>query len=147
MKQRVRAVLITPDDTMLLMKRVRPGAVPYWVVVGGGVEDSDATLEDGLLREVREEIAGEAEIVRLLHQLDNAKGETEYFYVARITTWNFADRSGPEFQRDDRGEYILEELPLTANAVAAVNLLPVRISTVLRESLNRGDLLTPAARS
>ncbi|MEE1806717.1 NUDIX hydrolase [Streptomyces sp. BE133] len=144
MKQRVRAVLITPNDTMLLMKRVRPGTAPYWVIVGGGVEDSDATHEEALLREIKEEIAGEADIVRLLHQLKNAKGETEYFYLARITTWNFADRSGPEFQRDDRGEYILEEIPLTAKAIAEVNLLPGEISTVLRVSLNRGDLLTTA---
>lgn len=144
MKQRVRAVLITPDDTMLLMKRVRPGIAPYWVIIGGGVEDSDASREDALLREIREEIAGEAEIVRLLHQLENPKGEVEYFYLARISTWNFADRTGPEFQRDDRGEYILEEIPLTAKAIAEVNLLPEQISDVLRESLDRDELRTTA---
>ena len=44
MKQRVRAILITPDNTMLLMKRIRPGSAPYWVIIGGGVEASDATL-------------------------------------------------------------------------------------------------------
>ncbi|MFI1205587.1 NUDIX domain-containing protein [Streptomyces sp. NPDC020883] len=142
MTQRVRAVLITPDDTMLLMKRLRPGIAPYWVIIGGGVEASDASREDALLREIREEIAGEAEIVRLLHQLDNPKGEAEYFYLARISKWNFADRTGPEFQRDDRGEYILDEIPLTAKAVSELNLLPEQISAVLRESLDRGDLRT-----
>lgn len=29
-----------------------------------------------------EEVAGEAEIVRLLHQFVNTSGETEYFYLA-----------------------------------------------------------------
>ncbi|NUP19907.1 MAG: NUDIX domain-containing protein [Streptomyces sp.] len=140
--QRVRAILITPHDTTLLMKRIRPGRDPYWVIVGGGVEDSDATRENALLREVREEIAGEAEIVRLLHRSTNASGETEYFYVARVTTWTFADRTGPEFQRDDRGEYVLDEIPLTSEAIAGVNLLPEEISAVLREALDRGDLLT-----
>ncbi|MDR3084428.1 MAG: NUDIX domain-containing protein [Streptomyces sp.] len=144
MKQRVRAILITPDNTMLLMKRIRPGNAPYWVIIGGGVEAGDATREDALLREVREEIAGEAEIGRLLHQLENPKGETEYFYLARITQWNFDDKTGPEFQREDRGEYILDEIPLTTEAIADVNLLPEEISTVLRAALERGDLLTTA---
>ncbi|MEJ8653393.1 NUDIX domain-containing protein [Streptomyces sp. MS1.AVA.3] len=142
MKQRVRAILITQDNTLLLMKRIRPGAAPYWVIVGGGVEDSDATREDALLREVREEIAGEAEISRLLHQLENLKGETEYFYLAHITQWHFDDKTGPEFQRDDRGEYLLDEIPLTTEALASVNLLPEEISDVLREALERGDLHT-----
>ncbi|QIY59013.1 NUDIX domain-containing protein [Streptomyces sp. RPA4-5] len=142
MKQRVRAILITPDNTMLLMKRIRPGTDPYWVFVGGGVEDSDATREDALLREVREEIAGEAEIVRLLHQLENPMGETEYFYLARITQWNFDDKTGPEFQRDDRGEYLLDEIPLTNEALTAVNPLPEEITHVLHTALERGDLPT-----
>ncbi|MET7778099.1 NUDIX domain-containing protein [Streptomyces mirabilis] len=141
MTDRVRAVLITPTDTTLLMKRIRPGQDPYWVVVGGGVEDTDTNHEAALLREIREEIAGEADIVRLFHQMTNGRGETEYFYLARIQKWNFADRSGPEFERDDRGEYILDELPLTPEAIADVNLLPEEISAVLRKALEHGDLL------
>ncbi|WP_030800542.1 NUDIX hydrolase [Streptomyces sp. NRRL S-337] len=142
MKQRVRAILITPDNTLLLMKRIRPGIDPYWVIIGGGVEDSDASREDALLREVREEIAGEAQIVRLLHQLENPEGETEYFYLAHITQWNFDDKTGPEFQRDDRGEYLLDELPLNTETIADVNLLPEEITHVLHEAIQRGDLLT-----
>ncbi|MFC9228333.1 NUDIX domain-containing protein [Streptomyces decoyicus] len=140
MKQRVRAILITPDNTLLLMRRVRPGVAPYWVIIGGGVEDTDAGRQDALLREVREEIAGEAKITRLLHQLENAQGETEYFYLAHIRKWNFDDRTGPEFQRDDRGEYLLDEIPLTTEALASVNLLPEEISNVLIEALERGEL-------
>ncbi|MGW1520465.1 NUDIX hydrolase [Streptomyces sp. NPDC002287] len=143
MKERVRAVLVTPKGTTLVIKRVRPGVDPYWVIVGGGVEESDATREEALLREVREEIAGDAEIVRLLHEMENAKGEKEFFYLARINTWDFENRSGPEFARSDRGEYILEEVALTTQAIADLNLLPGEISTVLRRALDSGDLLAP----
>ncbi|MET8297869.1 NUDIX domain-containing protein [Streptomyces sp. NPDC005180] len=143
MKERVRAVIVTPKGTTLVIKRVRPGVDPYWVIVGGGVEESDATREEALLREVREEIAGDAEIVRLLHEMENAKGEKEFFYLARINTWDFENRSGPEFARSDRGEYILEEVPLTTQAIADLNLLPGEISTVLRRALDSGDLLAP----
>ncbi|GAA0290386.1 hypothetical protein GCM10010302_31160 [Streptomyces polychromogenes] len=141
MKQRVRAVLITPHETMLVIKRIRPGIAPYRVIVGGGVEETDASLEDALLREVREEIAADAQIVRLLHTAENPKGETEFFYLARVGTWNFDDRTGPEFARDDRGEYLLEEVPLTTDALAALNLLPEEISAVLSRALEAGDLL------
>lgn len=143
MKERVRAVLVTPKGTTLVVKRVRPGVDPYWVIVGGGVEESDATREGALLREVREEIAGDAEIVRLLHEMENAKGEKECFYLARVSTWDFENRTGPEFAQSDRGEYFLEEVPLTAQAIADLNLLPQEISTVLRRALDSGDLLAP----
>lgn len=144
MKARVRAVLITPSGTTLLMKRIRPGTEPYWVLVGGGVEDTDPDHEAALLREIREEIAGEASILRLFHQTANGSGETEYVYLARIEKWNFADRTGPEFERDDRGEYVLDEIPLTPEAIADVNLLPQEISAELRKALTRGDLLPTA---
>ncbi|MFJ2812157.1 hypothetical protein [Streptomyces sp. NPDC087294] len=73
--------------------------------------------------------------------MTNGSGETEYVYLARIQEWNFADRSGLDFQRDDRGGYILDELPLTPEAIADVNLLPEELSAILCEALDHGDLL------
>ncbi|MFD0572493.1 NUDIX domain-containing protein [Kitasatospora gansuensis] len=143
-KQRVRAVLVTPAGTTLVIKRIKPGADPYWVLVGGGVEDTDTSNEAALLREIREEIAGEAEVLRHLHELTNNAGETEHFYIARVTTWNFADRSGPEFERNDRGEYLLEEIPLTPEAIAALNLMPPQIKDVLAAATGPGGLLATA---
>ncbi|MEU3562939.1 MULTISPECIES: NUDIX domain-containing protein [unclassified Kitasatospora] len=140
MQHRVRAVLLTPNDTMLLIKRIRPGIAPYWVIVGGRIEPTDATPEEALLREVREEIAGEAEIVRLLYTVE-AGDERQEFYLATIEKWNFEDRTGPEFSQEGRGEYLLEEIPLTIEALDAVNLLPHEFATALREAVERGDLL------
>ncbi|MET8544065.1 NUDIX domain-containing protein [Kitasatospora sp. NPDC004799] len=140
MQHRVRAVLLTPNDTMLLIKRIRPGIDPYWVVVGGKIEPTDASPEEALLREVREEIAGEAEIVRLLHTIET-DDERQDFYLATIETWSFEDRTGPEFSQEGRGEYLLEEIPLTAGALDALNLLPQEIAVVLREAVERGELL------
>ncbi|MFI6006918.1 NUDIX domain-containing protein [Streptomyces sp. NPDC051366] len=144
MKQRVRAILITPRNTALFMKRIRPGLDPYWVVIGGGVEETDPTPEDALLREIREEIAGEATIGRLFHELKNPSGETELFYLAHVSHWSFADRTGPEFLRTDRGTYELVEVPLTPDAIATINLLPTEISEELCAALRRGYLSTAA---
>nr|WP_237419127.1 NUDIX domain-containing protein [Kitasatospora sp. SID7827] len=128
---------------MLVINRVRPGVDPYQVLVGGGVEDEDSGLEAALLREVREEIAGEATDLRPFHRFESDKGETEHFYTARVTAWNFDDRSGPEFSRDDRGEYLFEEVPLTAEAVGALNLMPPQIKAALLAAVDGGAL--PAA--
>ncbi|MEV7122926.1 NUDIX domain-containing protein [Kitasatospora griseola] len=144
MKQRVRAVLLTDRGTMLVINRVRSGIDPYQVLVGGGVEDQDTSLEAALLREIREEIAGEATDVRPFRQLPNDKGEIEHFYTARIAAWNFDDRTGPEFARDDRGAYLLQEVPLTADALGALNLMPPQIRTALLDAIDDGTLVTPA---
>ena len=139
MKERVRAVLFTDAGTMLVINRIRPGIPPYQVLVGGGVEDEDAGLEAALLREIREEIAGEATDLRPFHQLTNDKGEVEHFYTAQIVTWNFDNRTGPEFQRDDRGEYLIEEVPLTTEAIDALNLMPPHIKDALLDAIDTGD--------
>jgi len=139
MQHRVRAVLLTPNNTTLLIKRIRPGIDPYWVIVGGKIEPTDASPEDALQREVREEIAGEAQIVSLLHTLETDE-DLQDFYVATIDKWSFEDRTGPEFSQEGRGEYLLEEIPLTTEALDAINLLPQEIAVVLREAVERGEL-------
>ncbi|WP_416973654.1 NUDIX domain-containing protein [Streptomyces sp. 4F14] len=140
MQHRVRAVLLTPTGTMLLMRRIRPGVEPYAVIVGGKVEPTDASPEEALLREVREEIAGEATVVRLLHTLETAD-ERQDFYLATIEKWNFEDRIGPEFSQEGRGEYLLQEIPLTTEAIDGANLMPPEITTVLHEAVEKGELL------
>ncbi|MFJ9695127.1 NUDIX domain-containing protein [Kitasatospora sp. NPDC101183] len=140
MQHRVRAVLLTPNNGMLLIKRLRPGIDPYWVIVGGKIEPTDANPEEALLREVREEIAGEAKIVSLLRTIET-DDERQDFYLATIRKWSFEDRTGPEFSQEGRGEYLLEEIPLTIDALDAVNLLPQDFAAVLREAVERGELL------
>ncbi|MEU7182511.1 MULTISPECIES: NUDIX hydrolase [Streptomyces] len=139
MKQRVRAVLITPRHTMLAIKRIRPGIPAYWVLPGGGVEGSDESLEAALHREVWEEIAGRAEITGLFHTVES-DSEQQHIYLARIEKWNFDERSGPEFARDDRGEYQLEEIPLTTEGLDTIDLKPEELAETIRETIADGRL-------
>ncbi|WP_424217523.1 NUDIX domain-containing protein (plasmid) [Streptomyces sp. BI20] len=125
MKERVRAVLVTPARTMLAIRRTVPGRGVYHVLVGGGVEDGDPTPEAALHREIHEEIAGEARIVRLLGTLtDTERDEVQHIYLAEARAWSFDDRTGPEFARTDRGTYELAEVPFTPQALAALGLQP-----------------------
>ncbi|MFH9727477.1 NUDIX domain-containing protein [Streptomyces sp. NPDC017254] len=139
MIERVRAVLVTEDDTMLVIRRTRPGIPEYWVLPGGGVEPSDASREAALHREIHEEIAGKADIVRLLHTMET-DDERQLFYLARIVTWSFDDRTGPEFSAEGRGEYALEEVPLTLEGLDGIDLKPEEIAHVLRGAIGAGSL-------
>ncbi|MGW7024124.1 NUDIX hydrolase [Streptomyces decoyicus] len=139
MNERVRAVLVTADETMLVIRRSKPGVPVYWVLPGGGVEAHDESREAALHREIHEEIAGKADIVRLLHTLE-ATDERQLFYLARIATWSFEDRTGPEFSAEGRGEYALEEVPLTVEGIDGIDLKPEEIAHVLRGAIADGTL-------
>lgn len=139
MNERVRAVLVTADETMLVIRRTKPGVPVYWVLPGGGVEPHDESREAALHREIHEEIAGKADIVRLLHTLEG-EGERQLFYLARIATWSFEDRTGPEFSAQGRGEYALEEVPLTVEGIDGIDLKPEEITHVLRRAITDGTL-------
>ncbi|MFF3773743.1 NUDIX domain-containing protein [Streptomyces sp. NPDC002232] len=139
MIERVRAVLVTADDTMLVIRRTRPGIPVYWVLPGGGVEPGDESRESALHREIHEEIAGKADIIGLLHTLETGD-ERQLFYLARIATWSFEDRTGPEFSAEGRGEYALEEVPLTLEGLDGIELKPEEIAHVLRGVIGAGSL-------
>jgi ADP-ribose pyrophosphatase YjhB (NUDIX family) len=140
--ERVRAILITPDGRMLAIRRDRPGRERYWVLPGGHVDPGDSDREAALSREIREEIAGEPEIFSLLHVLEEPE-ERQYFYLTRISSWSFADRTGPEFTEAGRGSYELDEIPLTADGLSAIDLQPGQIAGVLRQAVGSGrDLFT-----
>ena len=55
---------------------------------------------------------------------------------------------GPEFDDPDRGEYRLEEVPLTPAALDAISLEPEQIAAFLRSAVTNGtDLATLADRT
>ncbi|WP_405979907.1 NUDIX domain-containing protein [Streptomyces sp. NBC_00158] len=145
MKERVRAVLVTADETMLVIRRTKPDVPQYWVLPGGGVEPGDESREAALHREIHEEIAGKADIVRLLHTTESDE-ERQLFYLARITAWSFDERTGPEFSAEGRGEYALEEIPLTVEGLDGIDLKPEEIAHVLRGAITAGTL-TPFGRA
>ena len=144
MIERVRAVLVTPDGCLLAIRRDRPDRATYWVLPGGHVDPGDQSLEIALSREIREEIAGEADITSLLQVLDSGSGdERQYFYLGRIASWDFAARTGPEFSEPGRGTYQLEQIPLTAAGLGAIDLKPAAVAGLLRDAVAAGrDLFT-----
>jgi ADP-ribose pyrophosphatase YjhB (NUDIX family) len=114
------------------------------VLPGGHVDPDDQSLEAALSREISEEIGGEAIITSLLQVLDPGPGnERQYFYLGRITSWDFAARTGPEFSEPGRGNYQLQQIPLTADGLGAIDLKPAAVAGLLRDAIGAGrDLFT-----
>jgi ADP-ribose pyrophosphatase YjhB (NUDIX family) len=136
---RVRALLVTPDGDFLVFRRVRPGVEhPYWILPGGGVDDGE-TLAEALERELREEIAGVADVHGLLYIFEG-EFDRHYIYLARVRSWSdrAADRSGPEFSEPDVGEHLLQKLPLTVESVEQIDLKPEAFAEFLLSQLRAG---------
>lgn len=123
--QRVRAILLTQQDTVMFIKRVKPGAEPYWVAPGGGVEAGDATMRDTLLRELSEELGASVQVLRHAFVLEHEKAGKqleEHFFICRLLSYDLARRSGPEFSDPTRGLYLPHEIPLEAAALRELNV-------------------------
>ncbi|MFJ9541232.1 NUDIX domain-containing protein [Streptomyces sp. NPDC101225] len=68
----VRAVLITPADRLLPIRRTRPGGIPCRTLPGGHVEPDDLDLRAALTRGVREETGGTPDILGRLLTFDDS---------------------------------------------------------------------------
>jgi hypothetical protein len=85
-----------------------------------------------LARELQKEIAATADVHSLLYVLERG-AECQYFYLARVQSWSAdpGNRTGPEFADPARGEYRLQAVPMTAQALAAIDLKPDELAGFL----------------
>lgn len=136
---RVRGVLLTHDNQLMLIRRTRPGQAPYWVFPGGGIEPYDRSAEACLRREVAEEVGGVIEILKLVYEhrrphLDGGQ-QNELFFVCRLMQWD-GRQTGPEFV-EANGEYALELFPRDAKRLSSIDLRPEAVKNVLVAHGNR----------
>lgn len=105
--KRVRAIIIE-DEKVLLMHRIVNGQ-EYWVFPGGGIEEFDVTLEEGLKRECKEELGIEVEVKDIFiskpSSAPNSIGQMEYFYNCKIIEGEVGTGTGPEFSNRDVDKY------------------------------------------
>lgn len=147
-RRAVRAILIDDLGRLVLIKRTKPGQAPYWTAPGGGVEDTDASVEAALRRELAEELGAEAAVasqVFLFSSPSDTGVAVQHFFVARLTGMNESARSGPELSDPSRGGYDLDRVDLRGDDLIGFDLKP----TALKEFIlaNREALLIEAPRS
>lgn len=146
-RRSARAIVIDDRARLVLLKRTRPGAEPYWTTPGGGVEAEDASVEAALVRELREELGAEVAALQqvLLASAPVSAGEMEvqHFFVCRLQNIDLGRRTGPEFNDSARGSYLVDRIALTGDDLGGLGLKPDELRAFIRA--NRAALLDEVA--
>ena len=102
---RIRSgAIVEIDGKIALIKRVRNNH-EYYVFPGGGIEEGE-TPEEAAVREVKEELGIDIEIVKLLTTL-TFNNKLQYYFHAKYIKGEFGTGEGEEFFHSDqiRGTY------------------------------------------
>jgi ADP-ribose pyrophosphatase YjhB (NUDIX family) len=129
-RRSARAIIIDDGARLVLIKRTKPGLAPYWTTAGGGVEESDASVEAAMRREIFEELGAEAAgaaQVFLVSEQRRAGLQVQHFFVTRLVRLDLAARTGPEFLDPSRGAYEVDYVDLREDALADVDLKPAEL--------------------
>jgi ADP-ribose pyrophosphatase YjhB (NUDIX family) len=100
MRNSCRAI-ITKNDKLLLMKRIKKDKL-YYVFPGGGIDDNDETLEQCVIREVKEEFSLETynPILRAFLQCEDG---CQFFFTLECDDTNVKiDDESVEKMRQDK---------------------------------------------
>lgn len=128
MNIRVRGIVIK-NGKVLLIKRVRfeeNKENVYYVFPGGGLEDNE-TLEQGVKREVLEELGINVSVEKMKY-VEHFKETDTYFFKCKWIDGELGTGQGPEFTSDeykDRGLYIPIEIPI--DEMSNLNIVPQEI--------------------
>ena len=101
----------------------------YYTFPGGHLEEGE-TLEEGVIREIKEEFGIHVKVVRKLYELENNKlNMKEYFFLCEYVDGEFGTGDGEEFSNNpaykDSGEYIPEIVK--REDISDLVLLPLEI--------------------
>lgn len=134
--KRVRAIIIE-DGKVLLMHRIKNGQ-EYWVFPGGGVEETDNSIEDGLKRECLEELGIEVKVENLFMKKvflpPDSVGHIQYFYNCKILRGKVGTGTGPEFRDrniEKYGTYEVVWIPISELKDKTVYPFEVRDKIIL----------------
>lgn len=142
---RIRVAGILPiDDGFAFMHRVGVQNHPigdYYTFPGGGKEENE-TLEEGVKREIKEELGINVEVLERLYEMQNPKerNKKEYFFLCKYISGEFGSGTGPEFSENPeykhRGKYIPEIIK--KEDVGKILLLPYEIRDKFIEDIKNG---------
>lgn len=143
---RIRLAGIIPmGEGFALMHRVGVQNHPigeYYTFPGGGREGEE-TLEEGTIREIKEEFGIDVEVVRKLYELDNGEiNKKEYFFLCKYIGGKFGTGNGPEFSGNlkyaHRGKYSPEIIK--REDIENIPLLPTEIKEKFVEDIKNNRI-------
>lgn len=114
----------------------------YYTFPGGGLEEGE-TLEEGTIREIKEEFGINVKIVKKLYEMKSERfNQEEYFFLCEYIDGEFGTGDGPEYNNDpkyiDSGKYIPEII--NREDVEKIVLLPTEIKDKFLEDIKRNNI-------
>ena len=138
------AGIIFMNGGVALMHRVgvikRKDIQEYYTFPGGGLEEGE-TLEEGTIREIKEEFGIDVKVVKKLYELESEKfNQKEYFFLCEYIGGEFGTGEGPEFSNNpkyiDSGKYLPEIIK--KEDVKNIPLLPPEIKEKFVNDIEKG---------
>jgi mutator protein MutT len=135
-----RAVgIVLEDDQLLLMRRAHDGR-EYYTFPGGGVEPGE-TVEEAVIRELREETDLIVSVDRLLYHHDLLNDSDQYFYKCQYVSGQVV-LGGEELEETRLGD-VHEPLWVAVSNLEGLTLYPLEIRDWLLDDLENGFSPTP----
>lgn len=144
---RIRVAGIVPmDNGFVLMHRKNvlrnKQYSEYYTFPGGHLEEGES-LEQCVVREIKEEFGIQVKVIKKLYMLENKKLElNEYFYLCEYINGKFGTGEGEEFSNNpeykDSGEYIPEIVK--REDIEQLILLPLEIKEKFVQDLQNDKL-------
>ena len=129
-----RALVLTKENKILFIKRIKIGQEPYYVTPGGGIEENENSLE-ALKRELLEETGSQvAEISFLFHLDDVDMRNSVDFYIAKEVSRGTP--SGSEWElSNEQNKYELYEASI--EELDKMNIKPKIVKKALINALKK----------
>lgn len=129
-----RALVLTKENKILFIKRIKIGQEPYYVTPGGGIEENENSLE-ALKRELLEETGSQvAEISFLFHLDDVDMRNSVDFYIAKEVSRGIP--SGSEWAlSNEQNKYELYEASI--EELDKMNIKPKIVKKALINALKK----------
>lgn len=134
-RTRVAGIILMQGGIALMHRKdvkKRKDFQEYYTFPGGGLEEGE-TLEEGTIREIKEEFGIDVKINRKLYEMVSEKfNQKEIFYLCEYVGGEFGTGTGPEFSNNpkyiDSGKYLPEIIKI--EDVENIFLLPENIKNL-----------------
>lgn len=132
------AALIPYGDKIILMRRERGYGRHkkiYYTIPGGGKEEGE-TIRDTTIREIKEELGIDVELVKLFIKFDTSKRK-QYIFIAKYIDGIIGSGEGEEFEGNDykiNGGYYPELV--NYNQFKKIRLVPLNLKRAIIKNFN-----------